>query len=67
MVKPTPEQQWSFLTKAPGAFHPCNGTWGQRGATNVRLASAKVKIVRAALDAAWRNIVAVKKGPQESP
>jgi hypothetical protein len=57
MVKLTPEQQQSFVTAAPEAFRPCNGVWGQRGATNVELASARVADVRAALDAAWRNVV----------
>jgi hypothetical protein len=65
MVKLTPEQQKSFVTKAPDAFRPCNGTWGERGATNVRLDSAKVSFVRAALDAAWQNVV-VKKATDES-
>lgn len=62
MVKLMPEQQRSFVTEAPDAFRPCNGTWGQRGATNVRLEAAKLTLVRAALDAAWRNVVAMKKG-----
>lgn len=57
MVKLTPEQQRSFVTEAPDAFRPCNGSWGERGATNVRLEMAKVAVVRAALDAAWRNVV----------
>ena len=45
MVKLTPEQQRSFLTKAPEVFGPCNGTWGERGATNIRLATATVSVV----------------------
>lgn len=57
MVKLTPEQQRSFVAKAPEMFRPCKGVWGERGATNVRLEDAKVTIVRAALDAAWRNVV----------
>ncbi len=66
MVKLTPEQQRTFVTKAPDAFRPCNGTWGERGATNVRLEVAKLAIVRAALDAARRNVVAKHEAVDES-
>ncbi|MGH7945685.1 MAG: hypothetical protein ACREH8_11220, partial [Opitutaceae bacterium] len=40
MVKLTPREQLLFIEKAPGVFKPCNGAWGERGYTNVRLASA---------------------------
>src|ERR1700728_4981904 len=56
MVKLTPEQQRSFVEKAPGIFNPCKGAWGQRGATSVVLASAKESEIRAALKAASANI-----------
>lgn len=56
MVKLTPEQQRSFVRRAPGVFNPCSGAWGQRGATNVHLASAKESVLRAAFDAARTNI-----------
>src|SRR6267378_4525181 len=56
MVKLTPEQQRSFIKQAPGVFNPCNGVWGQRGATNVCLASAKQDVLIAALDAASKNV-----------
>jgi hypothetical protein len=55
MVKFTPEQQRKFLKGAPGVFAPCNGVWGQRGATNVHLPSAKVAVLRTALKVAWNN------------
>jgi hypothetical protein len=55
MVKLTPEQQREFIKKAPEVFKPCSGAWGRQGATNVYLASAKVGIMRAALDAAAKN------------
>ncbi len=55
MVKLTPEQQRSFITQAPGVFNPCNGVWGERGATNVCLASAQANLLNAALDAALKN------------
>jgi len=57
MVKLTPEQQRSFVAMAPETFRACKGSWGERGATNVQLEAAKITVVRAALDAAWRNVV----------
>src|SRR4029077_20160247 len=56
MVKLTPEQQHTFIQKAPDVFKPCSGAWGRRGYTNVYLACAKQRIVRAALDAAAKNV-----------
>src|SRR5436309_8601821 len=62
MVKLTPEQQRSFIKRAPAAFEPCSSAWGEQGATTVQLASAKKAVVQVALDTAWRNISArVKK------
>jgi hypothetical protein len=61
MVNLTPEQQRSFIKKAPSVFHPCNGAWGRRGATNVNLASAKKSVLQAALDAARKNVTAKAK------
>jgi hypothetical protein len=52
MVRLSPEQQTKFVKKAPDIFSPCAGAWGKRGATSVNLASAKIPLVRAALDAA---------------
>lgn len=57
MVKLTPVQQRSFLKRAPEVFKPCRGVWGQRGATNVHLASATKNILLAALNAARRNVL----------
>ena len=56
MVKLTPEQQRTFIKKAPAGFKPCSGAWGRQGYTNVYLASAKAGIMRAALDAAAKNV-----------
>jgi hypothetical protein len=61
MVKLTPEQQRSFLEKAPRVFGPCAGVWGQRGSTKVDLAAARVELVRAALHAAWQTVVEKNK------
>jgi hypothetical protein len=62
MVKLTPEQQRSFMKKAPSVFSPCNGVWGEHGATNVHLPSAKKIVLRAALDAARKNAIGRAKG-----
>ena len=56
MVKLTPEQQHAFIEKAPKIFKPCSGAWGRQGYTNIYLASAKAGIMRAALDAAAKNV-----------
>jgi hypothetical protein len=56
MVKLTPEQQRDFVRRDAGVFTPVKGGWGQRGATNVDLASANEDSLRPALFAAWRNV-----------
>ena len=61
MVKLTPEQQRTFIEKAPEVFKPCSGAWGRRGYTNVYLPVAKTRIVRAALDAAAKNVASSAK------
>jgi hypothetical protein len=61
MVKLTPPQQRSFIRKAPDVFRPCSGVWGERGATNVHLPAATKGVIRAALDAAWKNVIGKAK------
>jgi hypothetical protein len=61
MVKLTPEQQRTFIEKAPKVFKPCSGAWGRQGATNVYLASAKTSVVRRALSAAAKNVASYPK------
>jgi hypothetical protein len=61
MVKLTPQQQQAFLEKAPSVFTPCAGAWGKQGSTSVDLAEAKVDVLRAALDAASKNVTEKKK------
>ena len=56
MVKLTPEQQEAFVSAEPVVFAPVKGGWGRRGATNVRLRTAKTRSLRVALAAAWRNV-----------
>jgi hypothetical protein len=61
MVKLTPEQQCESMKNAPEVFKPCSGAWGRQGATNVYLAAAKQSVVRAALEAAAKNVGPRKK------
>jgi len=53
MVKLTPIEQEMFIKLQPTVFKPCNGVWGRRGATNVRLKSLRKPTLRRALEAAW--------------
>jgi hypothetical protein len=61
MVKLTPEQQRTFIEKAPEVFRGSSGAWGRQGYTNVCLASAKASIVRTALDTAAKNVASRAK------
>jgi hypothetical protein len=61
MVKLTSEQQGQLVKKSSETFTPCDGVWGERGATNVHLASAKVALVRGALKLARQNVMLKKK------
>ncbi len=54
MVKLTPPEQEMFIKARPTLFNPCAGAWGRRGATNVRLKTARKPTLRRALEAAWR-------------
>ncbi len=54
MVKLTPLEQGLFIKSHPTVFAPCTGAWGRRGATGVRLLSARKPALRRALEAAWR-------------
>jgi hypothetical protein len=66
MVKLTPEEQHSFMQEEPEVFTPCNGAWGRRGATHVRLAQANQKTVKRALKAAWTNVAPKRLSPRAS-
>jgi hypothetical protein len=61
MVKLTPEQQRTFIEKAPEVFKPCSGAWGWQGYANVYLPAAQARQVRAALDAAAKNVASHAK------
>jgi hypothetical protein len=60
MVKLAPEQQQMLVSAEPGMFVPVKGTWGLRGATSVRLASADSRTMRSALAMAWQNVTKAK-------
>jgi hypothetical protein len=55
IVKLKPDQQAALMRAEPTMFEPASGTWGERGATIVKLRGAKEAIVRDALEMAWRN------------
>ncbi len=55
MVKLSPEDQHNFSKDHPEAFTPVKGVWGRRGATSVHLKAADRKILREAIEAAWRH------------
>ena len=53
MVKVTPSEQRELIREHPAVFEPSSGAWGRQGCTNVRLAAADARTVRAALILAW--------------
>jgi hypothetical protein len=55
MVKLSSDEQKEFVRRNQGVFAPVKGAWGRQGATNIDLPAARIKIVREALTAAWRN------------
>jgi hypothetical protein len=55
VIKLAREEQREFVRSNQGVFTPVKGAWGQQGATNIDLPTARIKIVREALTAAWRN------------
>ena len=63
MVKLTPEQQQTFVRKAPEVFHPCKGAWGHGGMTNIHLAAATRKVIGPAMECAYENLVKPNRGP----
>ena len=55
MIKLPPQEQKKLVEMAPEVFSPCPGAWGRHGATVVHLASARISLIRAALEEARRN------------
>ena len=60
MVKLAPDQQKMLVAAEPGIFVAVKGTWGQRGATSVRLAAVDARTMLSALTMAWRNVTEPK-------
>ena len=51
----TPLEQRGFALAHPATFSPVKGYWGEKGATQVKLAAADPGAVEEALAAAWRS------------
>ncbi len=54
MVKLSPEQQAVFLRDHAAMFTPSPGAWGRQGCTDIVLAKAATRPVRAATLLAWQ-------------
>jgi hypothetical protein len=61
MVKLTPAEQKALLKDAPRMFEPSAGAWGRQGCTNVILAAADVRTVRAAVQLAYEGVMALPR------
>jgi len=57
MVKLSPDQQAAVLRDDPATFQPSPGAWGRGGCTDVVLAKATVRPVRAAMQLAWEAVL----------
>jgi hypothetical protein len=55
VVMLTREEQQAFTETYPATFIPINNSWGSKGATWVKLATADPVAVDEALTAAWRT------------
>ena len=63
----TPELQAAFIAEAPAIFLPVGGSWGQNGATHIRLAEATEDVLLGALHTAWRLRVEKNQKPAKKP
>ena len=61
MVKLTPAEQKALLKDAPRMFESSAGAWGRQGCTNVILAAADVRTVRAAVQLAYEGVMALPR------
>ena len=59
-VKLAPDQQEVLMSAEPGMFTPCNGAWGAKGWTYLRLVAADEETAVGALRMAWRNTAPAK-------
>ncbi|MDP1660967.1 MAG: MmcQ/YjbR family DNA-binding protein [Phycisphaerales bacterium] len=55
VVMLTPQEQAALIAEAPGVFEPVSGKWGEGGATRVLLKRAGKRLVRRAVEMAWRG------------
>jgi len=61
MVKLTPDQQRMLVDAEPAMFVAVKGSWGLRGATQLRLSATDPTTARSALAMAWQNVGAAKR------
>src|SRR5689334_3707040 len=59
MVKLAPEEQREFMRTHPKMFVPSAGAWGRQGCTNVILAAADARTLRAAMLLAWTAVTSL--------
>lgn len=61
MVKLAPEQQQVVVAAEPAMFVPVKGTWGQRGATGIKLSAADSRTALSALTMAWQTVTTARR------
>lgn len=61
MVKLAAEQQQVVVAAEPAMFVPVKGTWGQRGATSVKLSAADSRTTLSVLTMAWQNVTTARR------
>lgn len=57
MVALPPREQAALVREHPGVFVPAAGAWGRRGYTYVALGEVDRRVMKRAVEMAWRNIV----------
>ena len=55
MVKLPPEESRRLIEAQPDVFTPAAGAWGRQGCTLVRLAGARMPLLKHALEQAWQK------------
>jgi hypothetical protein len=67
MLKLAPEEQAILLRDHPQTFEPSAGAWGRQGCTNVRLATADRRAVKAAARLAWDGVLRLPPPRKRAP
>lgn len=57
MVALSPQEQAALVREHPEVFVPAAGAWGRRGYTYVALADVDRRVMKRAMEMAWRNVV----------